>query len=180
MDNIAEGTDAAIIEMAQTRVAGLENTIKSLQESMQEFFQQHRGQPTVPRVNDQDPDEQAWRDEATSRETRTEQVPPTITSAYAVEQSVGMGNTVFRSYSWVSDQIEEALKSRAAQDLTYGILANTDTQLTPDLLQEKGNKQKKAIYTKLVNADTPGRFARRHIFDGFVYRKVGRAVEQEA
>jgi hypothetical protein len=38
----------------------------------------------------------------------------------------------------------------------------------------------KAIYTKLVNADTPGRFARRHIFDGFVYRKVGRAVEQEA
>jgi len=66
-----------------------------------------------------------------------------------MEQSIGMGNTVFRSYSWVSDQIEEALKSRAAQDLTYGNLANTDTQLTPDLLQEKGNKQKKAIHTTL-------------------------------
>jgi len=56
---------------------------------------------------------------------------------------------VFKSYSWVSEQIEAALKSRAAQDLTYGNLANTDTQLTPDLLQEKGNKQKKAIRTKL-------------------------------
>jgi hypothetical protein len=137
MDNLAEGTDAAIIKMTketQTRVTGLESTIKSMQESMQEFFQQHRGQPTVQPVNDQDPDEQAWMDDATSREARTEQVPPTVTSAHAVEQSVGMGNTVFKSYSWVSDQIEEALKSRAAHDLTYGILANTDTQLTPDLL----------------------------------------------
>ncbi|TAD81739.1 MAG: KTSC domain-containing protein [Bacteroidetes bacterium] len=38
----------------------------------------------------------------------------------------------------------------------------------------------KTIYTKLVNADTPARFARRHIFDGFVYRRVGRTAEQEA
>ncbi len=35
----------------------------------------------------------------------------------------------------------------------------------------------KAIYTKLVNADVPGRFARRHICHSFVYRKVAKAVE---
>ena len=30
----------------------------------------------------------------------------------------------------------------------------------------------KATYVKLVNADSPGRFARRHIFNSFVYRNV--------
>lgn len=38
----------------------------------------------------------------------------------------------------------------------------------------------KATYAKLVNADTPSRFARRHIFDGFAHRKLSRALEQEA
>jgi len=127
MDNIAEGTDAAVIKMAkdtQTKVVSLENNFSAVADtvkSIQEYLKQRLGQPTVQPV----------------------------TSAHAMEQSIGMGNTVFKSYSWVSDQIEEALKSRAAQDLTYGILANTDTQLTPDLLQEKGNKQKKAIHTRL-------------------------------
>jgi hypothetical protein len=129
MDNIAEGTDAAVIRMAeetQTRVASLEgnfNTTTNLIKSVYEFIKQYIGQPTVQPVNNVAPN--------------------------AMEQSIEMGNTVFKSYSWVSEQIEEALKSRAAQDLTYGILANTDTQLTPDLLQEKGNKQKRAIHTKL-------------------------------
>ncbi|SDZ95550.1 KTSC domain-containing protein [Pedobacter hartonius] len=30
----------------------------------------------------------------------------------------------------------------------------------------------KAIYVKLVNADSPGRFARRHIFTSFPYRNI--------
>ncbi|MCX2482862.1 KTSC domain-containing protein [Pedobacter sp. MR2016-24] len=30
----------------------------------------------------------------------------------------------------------------------------------------------KAIYVKLVNADSPGRFARRHIFNSFPYRNT--------
>ncbi|MBB5639122.1 hypothetical protein HDF26_005390 [Pedobacter cryoconitis] len=30
----------------------------------------------------------------------------------------------------------------------------------------------KAIYVKLVNADSPGRFARRHIFNSFPYRNI--------
>lgn len=34
----------------------------------------------------------------------------------------------------------------------------------------------KAIYVKLVNADSPGRFARRHIYNEFVYRSTSRLV----
>ncbi len=34
----------------------------------------------------------------------------------------------------------------------------------------------KALYIKLVNADTPGRFARRHICGSFVYREVSKAA----
>jgi hypothetical protein len=33
------------------------------------------------------------------------------------------------------------------------------------------------VYLKLVNADSPDRFARRHIYHAFTYRKVTRAVE---
>jgi curved DNA-binding protein CbpA len=35
----------------------------------------------------------------------------------------------------------------------------------------------KSIYHKLVSSDTPDRFARRHIYHEFVYRKVSRASE---
>jgi curved DNA-binding protein CbpA len=34
----------------------------------------------------------------------------------------------------------------------------------------------KAVYTKLINADSPGRFARRHIFNEYVYRSVSKLV----
>ncbi len=34
----------------------------------------------------------------------------------------------------------------------------------------------KAIYVKLVNADSPGRFARRHIFSSYIYRNQQRMV----
>jgi len=34
----------------------------------------------------------------------------------------------------------------------------------------------KAIYVKLINSDSPGRFARRHIFNAYVYRSVSRLV----
>ncbi len=34
----------------------------------------------------------------------------------------------------------------------------------------------KAIYVKLVNADTPSRFARRHIFNSYIYRSTSRLV----
>jgi hypothetical protein len=35
----------------------------------------------------------------------------------------------------------------------------------------------KAVYVKLINADSPGRFARRHIFNAYVYRSAGRVAE---
>lgn len=35
----------------------------------------------------------------------------------------------------------------------------------------------KAVYVKLINADSPGRFARRHIFNAYVYRSAGRIAE---
>jgi curved DNA-binding protein CbpA len=34
----------------------------------------------------------------------------------------------------------------------------------------------KEIYRKLVNADSPGRFARRHIFNSYVYRSLSKLV----
>ncbi len=34
----------------------------------------------------------------------------------------------------------------------------------------------RAVYIKLVNADSQGRFARRHIYNSFVYRNVSKTV----
>ena len=34
----------------------------------------------------------------------------------------------------------------------------------------------KAVYVKLINADSPGRFARRHIYKNYVYRSLSKLV----
>ena len=34
----------------------------------------------------------------------------------------------------------------------------------------------KAIYVKLVNSDTPDRFARRHIYENYLYRSTSKIV----
>ncbi len=34
----------------------------------------------------------------------------------------------------------------------------------------------KAVYVKLINADSPGRFARRHIYNEYVYRSTSKLV----
>lgn len=34
-----------------------------------------------------------------------------------------------------------------------------------------------SIYNKFLNSDTPDRFARRHIYHSYVYRKVNKAIE---
>ncbi len=36
----------------------------------------------------------------------------------------------------------------------------------------------KSIYEKLVNSDTPDRFARRHIYHSYIYRKVSKALAE--
>ncbi|EHQ29906.1 KTSC domain-containing protein [Mucilaginibacter paludis] len=38
----------------------------------------------------------------------------------------------------------------------------------------------KATYVKFINADSPGRFARRHIFNSFVYRNISKREEAVA
>jgi len=78
MENIAEGTDAAVIRMAketQTRVASLEgnfNTMTNSIKSIHELVQQLAALPgnnVARQVNDLDPEELAWMDDATSRAT---------------------------------------------------------------------------------------------------------------
>lgn len=34
----------------------------------------------------------------------------------------------------------------------------------------------RAVYIKLINADSPGRFARRHIYNEYVYRSISKLV----
>ncbi len=34
----------------------------------------------------------------------------------------------------------------------------------------------KAVYIKMINSDSPGRFARRHIFNNYVYRSLSKLV----
>ncbi len=34
------------------------------------------------------------------------------------------------------------------------------------------------IYVKMVNAESPNRFAKRHIYGNFIYRKSGEAIEE--
>jgi hypothetical protein len=34
----------------------------------------------------------------------------------------------------------------------------------------------KAVYVKLINADSPGRFARRHIYNEYVFRSTSKLV----
>jgi DnaJ-class molecular chaperone len=34
----------------------------------------------------------------------------------------------------------------------------------------------RSVYVKLINSDSPGRFARRHIFNEFIYRSVNKLV----
>ena len=34
----------------------------------------------------------------------------------------------------------------------------------------------RAVYIKLINADSPGRFARRHIYNAYVYRSTSKLV----
>jgi hypothetical protein len=52
------------------------------------------------------------------------------------------------------------------------------------IIFEDGNEYEyfgvpKAIYVKLINAETPGRFARRHIYSSYLYRSTSKLVAAE-
>jgi len=151
----AEEKMAKIEIKAEQRMTRMET---KFEEKLNSILQAVEGKETWTNVpteevpdEHQDWDEQAWMEDEVNRETRTKQFPPTsnVTDIHAIERTINLGNTIFRSYGWVAEQIEAALKSRQKQDLTYGIGANANATVTPDTQQEKGNKQKKAIYTKL-------------------------------
>ena len=122
METITGDTKTAVIRMAketQTRVTGLEGNMTTVLETIKRIQELLEGKATQAKVNDagqpdgdHDQEEQAWMDDAASRATRTKQVPtsPAITNIDAIEQTINMGNTVFRSYCWVAEQIEVALK----------------------------------------------------------------------
>jgi len=102
-------------------------------------------------IQEADPDidameeDQSWEEDGNNKFINTEmfQTKPTITNIDMYERTINMGNTIFKSYQWVADQIETALTSRTRQDGTV------DANLTPAQKQEKGNKQKKAINARV-------------------------------
>jgi curved DNA-binding protein CbpA len=82
----------------------------------------------------------------------------------------------------VSIAPETRQQSLPAYELTTTTFAMIDYQYKSQVLRvdfADGNSYEyfdvpKATYTKLVNADSPGRFARRHIFNEYVYRSVNK------
>ena len=99
----------------------------------------------------------------------------------AEEQS----KTIIEAYHFlVSIAPETRSQSLAEYNLTTATSPITDYEYKSQVLKVSfadGNTYEyfdvpKAIYVKLVNADSPGRFARRHIYTEFVYRSVNRLV----
>lgn len=93
--------------------------------------------------------------------------------------------TIIEAYHFlVSIAPETRSQSLAEYTTTTTTQAITDFEFKSQVLKVSfadGNTYEyfdvpKAIYVKLVNADSPGRFARRHIYNEFVYRSVNRLV----
>lgn len=93
--------------------------------------------------------------------------------------------TIIEAYHFlVSIAPETRAQTQAEYAQTTGFAAMVDFEYKSQVLQvtfSDGNGYEyfdvpKATYVKLVNADSPGRFARRHIFNSFLYRSVNRLV----
>ena len=82
----------------------------------------------------------------------------------------------------VSIAPETRLQTLAEYTLTTTSSGIVDFEYKAEILQIKfldGSSYEyfgvpKSIYVKLVNAPAPGRFARRHIYNSFAYRSVGK------
>lgn len=80
------------------------------------------------------------------------------------------------------ETIEQALPAYTETIAASAIMDFTYERQTLSLNFQDGSSYEyfevpKALYMKLVNSDSPGRFSRRHIYHSFVYRKVSKAVE---
>jgi DnaJ-class molecular chaperone len=93
--------------------------------------------------------------------------------------------TIIEAYHFlVSIAPETRNQSFAEYTLTTATSAITDFEYKQQVLQVSfadGNEYEyfdvpKAVYVKLINADSPGRFARRHIFNNYIYRSTSRLV----
>lgn len=84
----------------------------------------------------------------------------------------------------VSIAPETRQQTLADYQLTTGTSAISDFEYKSQVLKitfMDGNAYEyfdvpKAIYVKLINADSPGRFARRHIYNEFLYRSLSKLV----
>ena len=93
--------------------------------------------------------------------------------------------TIIEAYHFLVSIAPETLKSTEAE---YGITtANSgilDFEYKSQVLKisfSDGSVYEyfdvpKEVYRKLINADSPGRFARRHIFNAYVYRSLSKLV----
>lgn len=93
--------------------------------------------------------------------------------------------TIIEAYHFlVSIAPETRAQSFAEYTLTTTTSPITDFEYKSQVLKVEfadGNTYEyfdvpKAVYVKLVNADSPGRFARRHIYTEYVYRSISKLV----
>ena len=93
--------------------------------------------------------------------------------------------TIIEAYHFlVSIAPETRNQSFAEYTLTTTTSAITDFEYKSQVLKVSfadGNAYEyfdvpKAVYVKLINADSPGRFARRHIYNEYVYRSLSKLV----
>ncbi|MBB5394121.1 KTSC domain-containing protein [Mucilaginibacter sp. AK015] len=93
--------------------------------------------------------------------------------------------TIIEAYHFlVSIAPETRNQSFAEYTLTTTTSAITDFEYKAQVLRVEfadGNAYEyfdvpRAVYIKLVNADSPGRFARRHIYNEYVYRSLSKLV----
>jgi hypothetical protein len=106
-------------------------------------------------------------------------------SAEAKLEAEEKSKTIIEAYHFlVSIAPETRAQSAADYTLTTGTAAIVDFEYKSQVLRvdfTDGNSYEyfdvpRAVYIKLVNADSPGRFARRHIYNEYVYRSTSRLV----
>ena len=93
--------------------------------------------------------------------------------------------TIIEAYHFLVSIAHETRNLTLAEyTLTTGTSAIADFEYKSQVLKISfmdGNEYEyfdvpKAVYVKLINADSPGRFARRHIYNAYLYRSTSKLV----
>jgi curved DNA-binding protein CbpA len=106
-------------------------------------------------------------------------------SAEAKLEAEEKSKTIIEAYHFLVSIAPETLQ-QSAEEYTNttagsGILDFEYKQQVLKIYFADGNTYEyfdvpKEVYRKLINADSPGRFARRHIFNNYVYRSINKLV----